>query len=46
MDKLLGRLGDLAFVRQPVKEKEYFEFKSVELYLKIGLVSHPCGGFG
>ena len=38
----MGTLVSLALVRQPVKEKENSEFKSVKLCLKIGLVSHPA----
>ena len=38
MGKYWGRLGSLAFIRQPVKEKE----DSVKLHLKIDFVSHPA----
>ena len=36
-----SRLGSLALVRQPVKEKENSKFRPVKLRLKIDLVSHP-----
>ena len=40
MDKEKGRIGFLTLVCQLVSEQENFEFKPVELYSKIDLVSH------
>ena len=36
----MGKLGSLALVSQPVREKENFEYKPVKLRLKIDLVLH------
>ena len=46
MGKLLGRLGSLDLVRQPVKEKENSEFRPVKLRLKIDLVLYPARAEG
>ena len=46
MSKLLGKLGSLALVRQPIEEKKTSEFKPAVLHLKIDLVSHPASGGG
>ena len=43
----MNRLGSLAFIRQPVLEKESSELKPVKNRLKIDFVSHPaCAGVG
>ena len=34
-------LGSLTLIKQPVSEKESFEFKPVKLCLQIDLVLHP-----
>ena len=41
--QILG--GFIALVRQPIEEKEKFDFKAALLHLTINFVSHPaCGG--
>ena len=39
---MYSRLGSLALARQPVYEKENFEFKPALLHLKIDFVPHPA----
>ena len=42
--KFWGRLGSLAFVWQPIYEKENSEFKPAKLCMEIDLMSHPAHG--
>ena len=46
MGKQYCKLVSLALVRQPVKEKEIYDFQVAVPRLKIDVVSHPARGIG
>ena len=44
MGKVYGKMGSFTLVMQPLKTKEYTEWKLVILSLKSDLVSYPARG--